>query len=132
MTYLWVGLGSALGGMARYWMTIATIRVSGPEFPWGTIAINVLGSLVIAFFGTLTGIDGRLNLPAEARLFVMVGLCGGYTTFSAFSLQTLDLARDGRWALAAANIVLSVVLCLAAAVIGHYLALLLNALPQNE
>jgi CrcB protein len=132
MTYLWVGLGSALGGMARYWMTIATIRVTGPEFPWGTIAINVLGSFVIAFFGTLTGIDGRFNLPAEARIFVMVGLCGGYTTFSAFSLQTLDLARDGRWALAAANIVLSVVFCLGAAVIGHYLALLLNALPQNE
>ena len=124
MTYLWVGLGSALGGMARHWMTIAMIRLAGPEFPWGTILINVAGSFVIGFFGNVT--DGRFDVPVNARVFVMVGLCGGFTTFSAFSLQTLDLARDGRWSLAAANIVLSVLLCLAAVAVGHGMAQLLN------
>jgi CrcB protein len=132
MTYMWVALGSALGGVARYWMTIATLRLTGPEFPWGTILINIVGSFVIAFFGTLTGIDGRFNLSGDTRIFVMTGLCGGYTTFSAFSLQTLDLARDGRWSLALANIVLSVVLCVAAAALGYWLALQINGMPQND
>lgn len=126
MTYLWVGLGSALGGMARHGMTIGMIRLVGPEFPWATILINVAGSFIIGFFATLTGIDGRFEAPSDARAFVMVGLCGGFTTFSAFSLQTLDLARDGRWGLAAANIALSLLLCLAAVAIGHGAALLLN------
>jgi CrcB protein len=126
MTYLWVGLGSALGGMARHGMTIAMIRLAGPEFPWGTILINVSGSFVIGLFGTITGVDGRVEVPSDARAFVMVGLCGGFTTFSAFSLQTLDLARDGRWGLALANILLSVLLCLAAVAIGHSLAMMLN------
>jgi len=126
MTYLWVGLGSALGGMARHGMTIAMLRLAGPEFPWGTILINVAGSFIIGFFGTVTGIDGRIEVPGDARTFVMVGLCGGFTTFSAFSLQTLDLARDGRWGFAGANILLSVLLCLAAVAVGHGLALLLN------
>jgi CrcB protein len=126
MTYLWVGLGSALGGMARHWMTIAMIRLAGPEFPWGTILINVSGSFIIGLFASLTGVDGRFEVPSDGRAFVMVGLCGGFTTFSAFSLQTLDLARDGRWGLALANTLLSVLLCLAAVAIGHGIALLLN------
>ena len=126
MTYVWVGLGSALGGIARQWMTLAVIRLLGPEFPWGTILINVSGSFVIGLFATLTGIEGRFEAPADARAFVMVGLCGGFTTFSSFSLQTLDLARDGRWGLALANIGVSVVICLAAVALGHGLALLLN------
>src|SRR5262249_24091495 len=112
MTYLWVGIGSALGGMACHRMTIATVRLARPEFPWGTILINVVGSFIIGFFGNITGVAGRFDVPGDARAFVMVGLCGGFTTFSSFSLQTLDLARDGRWGLAAGNIVLSVLLCL--------------------
>jgi len=83
-----------------------------------------LGSLIIGFFATFTGIDGRLPVPLEARAFVMVGICGGFTTFSAFSLQTLELAREGRFLWAGANIILSVVLCLVAVALGHWLAVL--------
>ena len=125
--YFWVAVGGALGSMARYWMTGFVAMLAGPEFPWGTILINILGSAVIGFFGTFTGPEGNVTVPADARLFVMVGLCGGFTTFSSFSLQTLDLARDGRFVPAAGNIVLSVVLCLAGVVLGHWLATAVGA-----
>jgi len=124
LTYFWVALGGALGSMARLWLGVYVATVTGLVFPWGTILINILGSLVIGFFATFTGPDGRIAVPMDARAFVMVGLCGGFTTFSAFSLQTLDLARDQRWLEAGANIMLSVVLCLVAVAIGHWLALL--------
>jgi fluoride exporter len=123
-TYFWVAFGGALGTMARLWLGVYVATVTGLAFPWGTILINILGSLVIGFFATFTGPDGRISVPMDARAFVMVGLCGGFTTFSAFSLQTLDLARDERWLQAGANIMLSVVLCLVAVAIGHWLALL--------
>jgi CrcB protein len=130
-TYFWVALGSALGGMARYWMTLAVAAVTGTGFPWGTILINILGSFVIGFFATLTGPDGRLGVPFDARVFVLTGLCGGFTTFSAFSLQTLELARDGRWPQAAANVALSLTLCLAAVAAGHYVAQIANAAGRS-
>ncbi len=120
MFYLLVGVGGAIGSIARAWMAIAVARVTGPAFPWGTILINILGSFVIGFFGTLTAGEGRFALPTDARAFVMVGICGGFTTFSAFSLQTLDLVRDGRFAQAMGNVVLSVALCLTAVAAGHY------------
>lgn len=123
---LWVALGSALGGAARLWASALLARWYGETFPWGTLAVNVLGSFVIGLFFTLTGPDGRLPVGLEGRLFVMTGICGGFTTFSAFSLQTLDLARDGEWARAGANIVLSVVLCLVAVWLGHLAAAALN------
>lgn len=122
--YFWVALGGALGSMARYWMGIRITVLAGLAFPWATILINILGSLVIGFLATLTGPQGRLPAPLDARAFLIVGLCGGFTTFSAFSLQTLDLAGDGRLLLAGANIVLSVVLCLVAVALGHWLATL--------
>ncbi len=121
MQYLWVALGSALGGMARYALTLQTVELSR-RLPWGTILINILGSFVIGFFGTLTLGGSRFALPANARLFVMVGVCGGFTTFSSFSLQTLDLLRTGAWVRAALNIALSVVLCVLAVSLGHLLA----------
>jgi fluoride exporter len=123
-TYFWVALGGAIGTMARLWLGVQVALLTGLTFPWGTILINILGSLIIGFFATFTGPDGRVSVPLDARAFVMVGLCGGFTTFSAFSLQTLDLARDGRLLQAGANIVLSVVLCLAAVALGHWLAAL--------
>jgi fluoride exporter len=124
--YLWIGLGSALGGMARYWCSVASVRLVGPAFPWGTLFINVTGSLAIGFFAALTGPDGRLLASPTARQFVMAGLCGGYTTFSAFSLQSLNLMRAGEWLGAGGNIFLSLVLCLLAVSLGHALALSLN------
>ena len=130
-TYFWVALGSALGGMARYWMTLAVAAVTGTGFPWGTILINILGSFVIGFFATLTGPDGRLGVPFDARVFVLTGLCGGFTTFSAFSLQTLELARDGRWPQAAGNVALSLALCLGSVAAGYYAAEIANAAGRS-
>jgi CrcB protein len=124
LTYFWVALGGAIGSTARLWLGAHVAMLIGLSFPWGTILVNILGSLIIGFFATLTGPGGRVVVPVDAQAFVMVGLCGGFTTFSAFSLQTLELARDGRLLHAAANIMLSVVLCLSAVALGHWLALL--------
>jgi CrcB protein len=120
--YLWVALGSALGGMARYGVGLLALRLWGAEFPWGTILINIVGSFIISFFGTLTTGAGPFPASVALRTFVMVGICGGFTTFSSFSLQTLELARDEQWLGAMANIALSVVLCLMAVTAGHVLA----------
>jgi fluoride exporter len=121
MSYLWVTVGSALGGLLRYAITRLTISIS-IGIPFGTILINVLGSFVIGYFGTITLQSGKYPASDNVRLFVMVGICGGFTTFSSFSLQTFDLVRSGAWGKALANIGLSVVLCLAAVAIGHRLA----------
>jgi protein CrcB len=120
MTYVWIGIGGALGSMARAWLALAVSRLAGAQFPWGTILINILGSFVIGFFGTLTTNDSRFAAPADLRAFVMVGICGGFTTFSSFSLQTLELARDGRIAQAIGNIGLSVICCLLAVTAGYF------------
>ncbi len=122
--YLWIALGSALGGMARQWCSTLALRLYPSDLPWGTIAINMVGSFAIGAFATLTGPENRFPLSLAARQFVMVGICGGYTTFSSFSLQTL--ARDGYLFGAALNVVLSVVLCLAAVALGHWLAAQFN------
>ena len=119
MNYLWIGLGSALGGMARYGCSGLAARYIGTTFPWGTLIVNVSGSLVIGFLASLAVADGRLLISPDARAFLMIGLCGGFTTFSAFSIETLDLARDGDWLWAGANVVLSVVLCLLAVWLGY-------------
>ncbi len=126
--YLLVACGGALGTIARYWLSGFVAEHFGETFPWGTLIINVLGSFVIGFFATLTGPDGRVFLSTEARQFVLVGVCGGFTTFSSFSLQTLNLARDGEISPALVNIAFSVAFCLAAVWIGHILAVQLNQL----
>lgn len=123
-----VAAGGAAGSLLRYWATLLAARWWGAGFPWSTIAINVAGSFVIGWFATAAVPGGATPAsPAfashEMRLLVMTGLCGGFTTFSAFSLQTLDLLRAGDWAGAALNIVASVALCLAAVFAGHALAL---------
>jgi CrcB protein len=126
VTYLWIGLGSALGGMARYWCSGFVAERIGETFPWGTLTVNVAGSFLIGFFATLTAPDGRFLVGSTARQFVMIGILGGYTTFSSFSVQTLALARDGEWLRAGGNIVLSVVLCLVAVWLGYIAAAALN------
>ncbi|MGJ0393350.1 MAG: fluoride efflux transporter CrcB [Methylocystis sp.] len=129
--YVWVSIGGALGTAARYWFSGLVANHFGETFPWGTMFINISGSFVIGFFATITGPDGRIFASTEMRQFVMIGLCGGYTTFSSFSLQTLNLVRDGEMAWALANIGLSVVLCLVAVWIGHVVATHLNQLQGS-
>jgi len=126
ISYFWIGVGSAIGGMGRYWCSGVVARLFGEAFPWGTIAVNMAGSLLIGFLATLMSPDGRLLVPSDARVFLMIGVCGGYTTFSSFSLETLNLARDGEWLWAAANILLSVLLCIVAVWLGHVGAAALN------
>jgi fluoride exporter len=120
-TCLVVTIGGAFGTLARYVISVLALPISR-ELPWGTIAINITGSFIIGFFGTLTLAHGRYPVSENLRLFVMVGLCGGYTTFSAFSLQTLDLIRGGAMIRAGINIAASVVLCVCAVAVGHLVA----------
>jgi CrcB protein len=124
--YVWIAVGSGIGGAARFWCAEMAVRLLGDGFPWGILLVNVAGSLVIGFFFTYSGPDGRLLVSTTTRQFVMTGLCGGYTTFSAFSLDTLNQMRDGRIFAAGANVVMSVALCLLFAWLGHALAARLN------
>jgi CrcB protein len=127
-SYFWIAIGSALGGMARYWCSGIAARLIGETFPWGTMIVNITGSFIIGFFATLTGPDGRVFADTLTRQFVMIGICGGYTTFSSFSLQTLALLQDGEGVLASANVALSVIACLLAVWAGYALAASINAL----
>lgn len=112
----------------RYFLSGAIANAFGQTFPWGTLVINVTGSFIIGFFGTMTGPDGRFLVSGAARQFVMIGFCGGYTTFSSFSLQTLNLMNDGEWLYASGNVLGSVTLCLLFVWLGATLAALLNQL----
>lgn len=122
----WIALGGALGSVLRFWCSIAVARAVGETFPWGTLLVNVVGSFLIGLVAVTTGPDGRLLITSSIRQFVLVGIFGGYTTFSSFSLQTLNLALDGEWALAGANILLSMTLCLLAVWLGHAAGILIN------
>ena len=129
--YLWVALGGALGSVARYALGNAMTLALGADFPWGTLLINVLGSFVISFFGVLSGAQARFPVPFEARVFVTVGLCGGFTTFSSFSLQTVELARNGQPMRAALYVAASATLCITACALGYAAAAALNASRQG-
>ena len=122
---LLVALGGAIGSVGRYWLALWALPLSR-SLPWGTIAINVIGSFAISFFGTLTLQHGKYPVPEPARIFFMVGVCGGFTTFSSFSLQTLDLLRAGAAGRAMINVAASVLLCLGSVAAGHVLAAQLN------
>jgi len=122
VNYLGIALGSAIGGIGRYYLQGVVARHYGAVFPLGTMAVNVLGCLVIGFVAAFTSPDGRLLVSPNVRQFVMVGLCGGFTTFSSFSLETLHLVRDGQWFRATLNVAGSVILCLVAVWLGHALA----------
>jgi len=124
--YLLIGIGSALGGMARYFAQGVIATLTGGVYPYGTMFVNVTGSIVIGFFATFSGPDSRFIIGTPARQFVMVGICGGYTTFSTFSLETLNLIRSGELIPAALNAIGSVVLCLIFVWLGHVVAATLS------
>ena len=116
--YVWVALGGALGSVFRYMLSNVVARLAGEAMPWGTLLVNVLGSFVIGWFAIVTASGGRVAATPEFRTFVMVGVCGGFTTFSSFSLQTLALFEDGEPLRGSANVLLSVALCLASVWLG--------------
>ena len=126
--YLWIFLGAGLGGVARFALSGLVAQHFGEGFPWGTLVINVTGSFVIGFFATLTApAGGKFPAGGTARQFVMTGILGGYTTYSAFSLQTLTLARDGQWLHAAGYTGGTLALCFVAVWLGHLCALALGS-----
>ena len=120
--YLWIAAGGALGSVARFGAAEGITRLAGMAFPWGTLVVNVAGSFVIGFFATATSPVGRWPVGIEGRHFFMTGVLGGFTTFSAFRLQTIELFQAGHAGRALANIALSLLLCLAATWLGHWLA----------
>lgn len=125
LTYFWIMLGGALGTGARFWASGLIAERFGEIFPLGTLFVNVTGSFIIGFCAGLLDPQGPHLITPRLRQFVMIGICGGYTTFSSFSLQTLELARDGDWLRAGLNSVLSFLCCLTAVWLGRSAALLL-------
>jgi fluoride exporter len=126
LNYFWVCLGGAIGSGMRFWVSGLVAQRIGQTFPFGTLAVNVSGSFIIGILAAMTIPEGRWMLTPVAREFLMIGICGGYTTFSSFSLQTLALAQDGEWLRAGLNSILSFALCLIAVWIGHFSISLIN------
>ena len=126
MTYLLIALGGAAGSISRYWLSTVIDTRAESAFPWGTLAVNAIGSVIIGFLANLD-LGDRFLGSAQFRLFLMTGFCGGFTTFSAFSLQTLTLMKDGDWPMAIAYILGSVLICL----VGVWLGLAAAGLVQR-
>ncbi len=123
LSYIVVMLGGALGTGARFWASGLVAERAGEFFPLGTLIVNITGSFAIGFLAAFADPEGRFLLLPRFCEFFLVGVCGGYTTFSSFSLQTLDLIRDGDWFKACLNTLLSFACCLAAVWLGRILAL---------
>jgi CrcB protein len=123
----WVAIGGAIGSVARFWLTEISAKLWGGDFPWGTIVANVTGSFLIGLIAALPVMGPRDFLGPMGRQFLMVGVMGGYTTFSSFSLQTLTMVQHGHLAKAALNVGGSVVLCLIAVAAGYALGAILSA-----
>jgi CrcB protein len=119
--FVLVAIGGAIGSVGRFWMAIAVARLTGTGFPWGTVLINILGSCLIGWLAGLS-LAGRMPHADSLRAFAIAGVCGGFTTFSSFSLQTVELMREGQPLAAAANVCVSVILCLLATTFGLWLA----------
>ncbi len=126
MNYLWIALGGALGSMARFWVAEWVVARHASPFPFAVLLINVTGSFLIGVLAATLAPGGRWAAPEGIRLLLMVGVCGGYTTFSSFSLQTFDLLRVGAPWLALWNVLGSVTACLVAVWLGYSTGLFLN------
>jgi CrcB protein len=127
LAYLWVAIGGALGSVGRFWLSGLIAARFGETFPLGTLIINITGSFLIGIFAAFADPDGRYLTSPGLRQFLMIGVCGGYTTFSSFSLQTLNLLREREWLYAFGNVFLSVALCLIGVWFGYLLGSIFNS-----
>jgi CrcB protein len=117
--WLLVMLGSAIGGAARLWLSTAVARPLGTRFPWGTLTVNLLGCLLVGILGAVLAPPGRLHDAQPLRIFLIVGVLGGFTTFSAFALDALMLVQRGAAGAAAVYVLASVLGCLLAAGVAY-------------
>jgi CrcB protein len=129
-TYLWVALGGAIGTVVRYWLDGVVSNRFGQTFPLGILLINATGSLIIGLIFGLFGVEGRWMIRPPVYTFLTIGICGGYTTFSSFSLGVLKLVRQQQWFYAGSYIVLSVISCLIAVWLGFLLASAFSPRPR--
>ncbi|MBN2234077.1 MAG: fluoride efflux transporter CrcB [Opitutales bacterium] len=124
--YFWIAAGSAIGGMCRFALSGLVAHRFGETLPWGTFAVNFIGSFLIGFIACLSAPDGRLLIGPTSRHLLMTGILGGFTTYSSFSLQTLNLARDGDFVRAGAYATGTLILCFIAVWLGHVIASWIN------
>ncbi len=118
--YLLIGSGGFIGSVLRYWTSLNTYKIFGEKFPFGTLAVNIIGCLLIGFIAEIS--ENRFLISSEVRTFLMIGFLGGYTTFSTFGYETFVLFQDKDYITALANIFLSVIVCLASVWIGTIIA----------
>jgi CrcB protein len=120
MSYLWIALGAVLGASARYFLSSYVARLFSAAFPYGTLLINVTGSLLLGFFLILT--SERMLVHPRWRMLVAVGFCGSYTTFSSYAFETFAYIEQGQWLLMVLNVLASNALCLASVLVGAAIA----------
>jgi CrcB protein len=128
MAYLWVAIGGAIGCISRYWLSGLIASHFSEDFPWGTLVCNITGSFLIGILAAFTVPDSRLDSQSRVFItqFLMIGFCGGYTTFSSFSLQTLNLLHDREWFYASINMIFSVLLCMVVVWLGYLFGSIFN------
>ena len=127
LLYVLIAIGSALGGIGRYACSRAVALAFGETFPWGTLVVNISGSFVIGLVAAVAAPESRVIISPNTRQFIMVGLCGGFTTYSSFSLQTLELIRNRDFGEALGNILLTVASCLASVALGYLGGMILGS-----
>ncbi len=125
-TSLLVAVGGAIGSLLRYWLAEILGATLGTAFPWGVLIVNITGCFIIGLFGAVAAQLQTQDTTQFIRYFVMAGICGGYTTFSAFSLQTFQFIQKSEWLYAGAYITSSVILCLVATWTGTICAALIS------
>lgn len=123
LNYLWVFIGGGVGACARYWLSGFVFRFLPPNFPYGVLTVNILGCFIIGFI--MIGFEERFMVQPAVRIFLTIGILGGFTTFSSFSYETIQLLHDGEWLLGLTNAGLSLAGCLGATYLGSVLGKLI-------